>query len=528
MKFGEFLTTENLVSTDAVKEALAVQGVSKGKIGRILVDLGLLSQETCNTALEKFLRVSQDESILQKIASDPALTIEAVESANTKGFLLSGELPILLLAGFRDDLVREVERRVSKFEVRLISGEQASVLSSLKSRQNKQENILSAPQLQKETPPAILRRDSDPYQELFLSLLKAAKENNASDIHFDTTREGISVRFRINGDLHEQKRLPMNHTQSIMTEVKRQTGLPLTVVGSPSGGSARFDALKLKVRAQSNGQILGESVVLRLIDEDKTRFASLDAVGSDEMFLADMKRAIQFSNGLILLCGQTGSGKSWTLYSVLMSLDRVTQKIITIEDPVEYEGDGLMQIEVKEKRITFSDALRSCLRLDPDVIMVGEIRDEETAGLAFKAASTGHLVFSTLHTNGAIEALVRLKGLGVADDLIRSNIRLISALTLKKRLCSHCRIEVSSDEGLSDELKALRAMDVRLFRRNSEGCEQCFQGVTGRILLCESVNQEMVERALENKIVPGYRSLSQCAVEYAAHGIIGVEDAVSL
>jgi type II secretory ATPase GspE/PulE/Tfp pilus assembly ATPase PilB-like protein len=164
-------------------------------------------------------------------------------------------------------------------------------------------------------------------------------------------------------------------------------------------------------------------------------------------------------------------------------------KVITIEDPVEYEGAGLMQVDVSDGRCSFKEALRSSLRLDPDVIMVGEIRDEETAELAFKAASTGHLVFSTLHTNGAMEAVTRLKGLKIADDLITENLRLVSALTLKKRLCDECKIEVSDAllEKYGSDVLSLWHQGAKFFERNLKGCgaKGCMGGATGRVLLVE-------------------------------------------
>jgi type II secretory ATPase GspE/PulE/Tfp pilus assembly ATPase PilB-like protein len=228
------------------------------------------------------------------------------------------------------------------------------------------------------------------------------------------------------------------------------------------------------------------------------------------------------------MCGQTGSGKSLTLFSVLSSLDRKTMKVITIEDPVEYEGEDMMQIEVLAGKISFQDALRSSLRLDPDIIMVGEIRDEETAELAFKASSTGHLVFSTLHTNGALEAIVRLKGLGVPDDIIKSNVRLISALTLKKVLCDECKLVVHPGEILDKaNFDSLAFQDAEFFRRNTVGCSSpgCIQGAAGRTLLSESVGANEVSAFIDHRIVPGFRSIRQHAVELAACGRIGVEDA---
>ena len=212
-------------------------------------------------------------------------------------------------------------------------------------------------------------------------------------------------------------------------------------------------------------------------------------------------------------------------------MDRKKKKVLSIEDPVEYEGDGISQIDVNKNQITFSEALRSSLRLDPDVIMVGEIRDKETAELAMKAASTGHLVFSTLHTNGAIEAIGRLQGMGIPSDILEENIELVSALTLRKKLCPECRVirkNFSDEEVL--EFSSLIGQGVELFEASGRSCGKpgCFNGVIGRQLITESIGREAVSAKIRGEIVPGYRTLKECAKEYACLGVISSKDVVGL
>ena len=525
--FGKFLLSKNLITDAELEEALAAQPFSKRKVGRVLVELSMISQEECDQALSEYLEVKQEDHLLALVADKLMHSkVQVVSASGCIGFLMLIESPKLFLDKFSDRLVEMTEKIASSFEVRLTSAEQWELLTAISLKEDAHTPSTSA---QFDAMP-VRALSSTPYRDMLISLLDRAKAVNASDVHFDSTLEGLVIRFRVNGDLAAVKSVKREHSQSFLTEVKSQTGLPLTVIGAPCSGAARFPSLNLRVRAQSNGQIHGETIVLRIIDEERTKNASIGSIGADALFEKDLRTAMNYSNGLILMCGQTGSGKSWTLYSLLMSLDRQTSKVITIEDPVEYEGPGLMQIEVTEGKVSFQDALRSSLRLDPDVIMVGEIRDEETAELAFKAASTGHLVFSTLHTNGALEALVRLKGLGIDDDVIASNVRLVSALTLRKRLCPACRIPLDPTEAaaMSAELGALAFSGAELFRRNVEGCNSpgCHQGAIGRTLLVESVTQENIREAREGYLVPGFRSLKQCALEMAASGAIAAEEAL--
>lgn len=525
--FGKYLISKNIINQDQLEEALAVQPMSKNKIGRVLVELGTITQSVCDSSLIDYLNVSEEQNIASLMSEKLNRTLITVVEANgEKGYLLRSSPQKLFLNSFSDVLVQAAEVISERFEIKILGIDQWSLMGSLTFGDQK-----ASPKITFDVERTqIVSNTSTPYKDLLLNLLEKAKNLNASDVHFDSTLDGLSIRFRVNGDLVTVKSIKRELAQSFLTEVKSQTGLPLTVIGAPCSGAAKFSNLNLKVRAQSNGQIHGETIVLRLINEENTKNASIDTIGADDVFKNDIQKALGFSNGLILMCGQTGSGKSWTLYSLLMSLDRSTSKIITIEDPVEYEGNGLMQIEISDGKMGFQEALRSSLRLDPDVIMVGEIRDEETAELAFKAASTGHLVFSTLHTNGALEALARLKGLGIPDDVVESNVRLISALTLKKNLCESCKIPISIDEvhTLNDEAESVAHQDIQFFKRNSQGCSnpKCHQGATGRVLLYESITQEQIQCFRENLVVPGFRSLKQCALERAATGTIGIEEVV--
>jgi len=525
MMFGEYLVKEQLISLEQLEEAVAIQSITKKKLGRILVELGYLAQENCDLAIVNFKNLKpHSEPISSLLDQHFQSKTKTIKVGSDQAFLVQTLPNKLVMNRYSDLLVQKAETVTSEFETIILGNEQWKVLTSILIEKPK-DFVSSTDEYESNLPVQIV---ATPYRDLLYDLLAKAKTCHASDVHFDSTSEGVTIRFRVNGDLTTIKLVKHELAQSFLTEVKSNTGLPLTVIGTPCSGSAKFPHLNLKVRSQSNGQIHGETIVLRLIDEEKTKDASIDAIGADYAFKTEVRKALGFSNGLILICGQTGSGKSWTLYSLLMELDRNSSKVITIEDPVEYEGPGLMQIEVSDGKIDFKNALRSSLRLDPDVLMIGEIRDEETAELAFKAASTGHLVLSTLHTNGALEALTRLKGLGIAEDVIDSNVRLISALSLKKSLCNCCKLKVEIDEirNLNEELEGMAFDEVQFFKRNPLGCSNsdCYRGATGRVLVYESITQEQIREFRRNNIIPGFRTLKQYTLEKSASGIIDIED----
>ena len=287
--------------------------------------------------------------------------------------------------------------------------------------------------------------------------------------------------------------------------------------------------LGIKLRSEYVPEALGEAIVCRLINFSQIRNACLESIGGDSLFIDPIKKVLRKKHGLILMCGQTGSGKSYTLFSTLMSIDRSRKKVISIEDPVEYEGEGILQIDINKDGLSFSEALRSSLRLDPDIIMVGEIRDRDTADLVMKASSTGHLVFSTIHTNGALQAITRLKGMGISEDVLDENIELVSALTLVKKLCPKCKKLMTDVSGeIRQEFSSLLSMGVILYEENPDGCETCFKGIIGRQILTETIGKDIIAEKIRGGIVPGYRTLRECAKEYACLGVISPRDVVGL
>lgn len=513
--FGQYLLDKNIITEAALNEALETQEFLREKLGRVLMAQGVLNLEKLNNALVDFLKVENAQALIDIYKNQGDLL--KVLLKNDVLVFLDTKNKYLFLEKFSDEFLKEIEKKYDFKKVFIITVDQKKYLSGL-FEENRNESLKEKPKIY------------GPFDRFLSSVFSEAKKLKASDIHFDVEDHGLSVRLRVHGDLVEFKKVEKSHVQSLMTKLRGEVGLPLSVVGRPASGSKNIEEFNIKVRAEYSPETLGETIVCRIIDNEKIKSANLDSIYADSIFTDFLKKSLKRKNGLILLCGQTGSGKSLTLFSALMSLDRMKKKIITIEDPVEYEGLGLTQIDVNKHKLTFSEALRSSLRLDPDVIMVGEIRDEETAQLAMRASSTGHLVLSTLHTNSAIGAISRLNGMGIKEDVLLENVLQISALTLKKELCEKCKKPITEwrDEELKQEFLCLEANGTEFFEENPEGCENCIHGVIGRRLLTETIDSDVVYSKIFSQNNGGYRTLLDCGKEYASHGIISPYEVVGL
>ncbi|MGE0631483.1 MAG: GspE/PulE family protein [Pseudobdellovibrionaceae bacterium] len=372
-----------------------------------------------------------------------------------------------------------------------------------------------------------LLQDSGPYASLLRDLMQAAKSRGASDVHIEPHEQGVDLRLRIDGNLMLEKTVDVGHRESLILETKRIFGLSIGISGRPQDGRSSFPSLRLDVRVSLLPTHFGEKIVMRLLNLDAS-FA-LEQLG----FLKDeqevLERATRFDNGVVIVSGPTGSGKTRTLYSLLNKIDPRRHNIVTLEDPIEYRIDGLNQVQVSEK-MTFASALRAVLRQDPDVILVGEIRDSETAKLCFQAAETGHLVFSTLHANGALEVIDRLRGLGVDDFALQSNLRLSIAQRLEQTICRECSVAVPEDYILNTYREELKEypLDRRInaFQKSEEcwKCPHCNDGVSGRAPILEYASYTDPEETGEKKELFLYRSLEESRMVRMFQGDVACED----
>jgi type IV pilus assembly protein PilB len=322
-----------------------------------------------------------------------------------------------------------------------------------------------------------LLSDVGPYAKLLKDLVTEAKTKSASDIHIEPTELGIDFRLRVDGNLVLVRSIELHHRESLILEAKRIFGLAIGVSGKPQDGRASLPSLRLDLRVSLLPTHFGEKVVMRLLNLDASfNLAELGFLESERKMF---ERALQYEDGVIVISGPTGSGKTRTLYALLKALNPKRLNIVTLEDPIEYRIEGLNQVQVNRK-MNFADALRSVLRQDPDVILVGEVRDAETAKLCFQAAETGHLVFTTLHANGSLEVIERLSGLGVEKLVLESNLRLSVAQRLEQKLCVECA-EKTSTEVTNWFLEKHPAALSELRMRHDEGCPSCVSGIKGRV-----------------------------------------------
>ena len=374
-----------------------------------------------------------------------------------------------------------------------------------------------------------------PYGQLFRSCVRAAHVAGASDIHIEPTKSGVDIRFRVFGEMQPPwKQLTLDHKQSFVVAVKKETKLAIGVSGKPQDSRCTVEGVPVDLRVNLLPTLFGEKIVLRLLDAG--REFGIEKLGIPTKALTDMMAALNYRNGVVLISGPTGSGKTTTLYSMLCAIDRTRKNIVTLEDPVEYTIAGINQVRIDPK-VSFAGALRAVLRQDPDVILVGEIRDEESAQLAFKAAATGHLVLSTVHANGAVEVVGRLLGLGIDKDTLRENLRFSAAQRLVGRLCQRCSTEapVTLCEYAKHAVDAHSDTKAATFRtRSSSGCEQCREGVTGRIPTIEYMNKKGIVRLLEAGSSASARSgvlkqtLKGAAYDLASAGLIDVREIISI
>lgn len=314
-------------------------------------------------------------------------------------------------------------------------------------------------------------------------LVREAHDAQASDIHLEATREGLRARFRIDGVLQDVPNPPRGLEAAVISRIKLLAELDIAERRLPQDGRirVRLDQRELDLRVSTVPTLYGESVVLRLLDRGG-RPVALDELGMAPDALTEFRGLAERPHGILLATGPTGSGKTTTLYAALGLRQRNAEKIITVEDPVEYHLDQVTQVPVHTKAgMTFASALRSILRQDPDVLMIGEMRDTETAGIAVQAAMTGHLVFSTLHTNDAVSALVRLTDLGVEPYLVAATLEGVLAQRLVRRICPDCRERYKPDPQ-AVALLAQQPVGAKTLERG-RGCAKCretgFRGRTG-------------------------------------------------
>lgn len=343
--------------------------------------------------------------------------------------------------------------------------------------------------------------DNKPVVEIVNEIIEDSITKGASDIHFDPFDKVINVRIRIDGELHDYCQIPDQVRKNLTTRIKIISGMNITESRLPQDGAIKHldNDKQLDLRVSSLPTIHGEKIVIRILDYSMS-LAGLETLGLTEANLSKVKTALTAPNGIILVTGATGSGKSTTVYSMLQLLNKTERNIITVEDPVEMKMKGLNQVQVmSEIGLDFNTTLRSILRQDPDVIMIGEIRDDETARIAVRASITGHLVLSTIHTNNSLNTIERLLDMDVERYLLGSALTAIISQRLIKKLCPKCRKSRPTTTYEKNLFKTVLNKDIEAIYE-PVGCDECFNGYKGRNALHEVLllNQDVRDAIINN------------------------------
>jgi general secretion pathway protein E len=502
MRLGEILIERRLITQEDLDRALELQRERGDKLGKILVDLGFIAQREVLSALAEQLQVP-----LLTLDGPPAVSPE-IETLSPRFLRQFRCLPVALhdhtvTLAMADPLDFETRSAVSSctgLNVTPGLAAEQEILDAIDryyGQTAKTETELASPGDAAEDLEHLRDMASEaPVIRLVNAMIAQAVESRASDIHIEPFEKEFRIRYRIDGVLVSRDSPPRELKAAIISRVKLMARLNIAERRLPQDGRIKIKTLgrEVDLRVSTLPTLYGESVVMRLLDRSAGDFYDLERLGFDQHMLSRMQYYTSLPHGILLVTGPTGSGKSTTLYSALKRVNQTDKKIITIEDPVEYQMDGINQIPVNPQiGLTFAAGLRHIVRQDPDVIMVGEIRDRETADIAIRASLTGHFVYSTLHTNDAPSAITRLTDMGVENYLLTSSLVAVLAQRLVRVICEQCKQPGGTAVTPEGET-------VCVFR--GAGCENCYgTGYHGRVGIFElmELNEELRAIIMRNE-----------------------------
>jgi len=452
IRLGDLLVQQKLISLDQLQFALEQQKRSGRKLGRVLVDNAFVSEDQISEAIAKQLNIpyinlkyyNVNLEIVRRLPENQARRFRAVALEERNGVLLVGMADPTDLFAF-DEIARLLKRDI---DVAVVT--EGQLLETIDRVYRRTEEISGLAKAVSEdlgdtyidfgALSDTVGTEEAPVVKLLQTMFDDATQVRASDIHIEPQEARVQIRFRIDGALHLQTEADSKIAPSLALRLKLMSGLDISEKRLPQDGrfNIRVRDQAVDVRISTMPTQYGESVVMRLLNQSGS-FLTLDKLGMPADMLKRFREIIQRSNGMVLVTGPTGSGKTTTLYAGLAEINTIDQKIITVEDPVEYRLPGINQVQVNEKiELTFSRVLRSALRQDPDIILVGEMRDAETAQIGMRAAMTGHLVFSTLHTRDTAGTLFRLVDMGAPKYMVASSVQAVLAQRLLRRVCESC------------------------------------------------------------------------------------------
>ena len=555
VRLGQILVQQKWLSEAQLQFALDDQKRSGRKLGRICVENGFVTEEQVCAALAKQLNIpyialkfySINPDIVRLLPENPARRFRAVALEERNGALLIGMADPTDLFAY-DEIARVVKRRI---ELALVNeGELLQTMDRIYRRTDEISDF--ARELEQDVGDNFVDfgalggapgLEEAPVVKLLQSLFDDATQVRASDIHIEPQETKLQIRFRIDGILHVQTEADIKIASALALRLKLTSGLDISEKRLPQDGrfAIQVQQQQIDVRISTMPTQFGESIVMRLLNQSGG-ILSLDAIGMPGWMVKRFREILQRPNGLVLVTGPTGSGKTTTLYGALAELNGSANKLITIEDPVEYRLAGINQVQVNEKiELTFARVLRSTLRQDPDVVLVGEMRDQETAQIGMRAALTGHMVLSTLHTNDAASTPIRLLDMGVPGYMVAASLQAVLAQRLVRLICESCTEPYTLLPSEQEWLK-LELGDIVSERRyfHGRGCSHCnntgYKGRTGVYEMLE-MTEEVAEAANHQELAQflkvahaqiGDQTLRRHAVSLVASGKTTVSEAMRI
>ena len=552
IRLGDLLVQQNVITEDQLMSALAEQKNTGQKLGRTLVSMGLVEEMSLLSLLAEQLNVPFINLFTYDLRPEVVRLLPEVQARRYRVIVLQDHVDRCLVGMSdptdiyaMDNLKSHLGKNIEVAVVR-----ESDLLTAIETIYRRTQEIQDlAGALDEELTEGDftldqLEEDTDasnaPVVRLLRTVFEDAVKANASDIHIEPDEKVMRIRQRIDGVLQEQVMNEKRIASALVLRLKLMAGLDISEKRLPQDGRFNFKVQdkSIDVRLSTMPVQYGESVVMRLLDQSSA-LMTLEELGMPDSVSNVFRQQVYSPHGMILVTGPTGSGKTTTLYAALSELNSSTKKIITVEDPVEYRLPRINQVQVNSKiELTFARVLRAALRQDPDVVLVGEIRDKETVEIGIRASLTGHLVLSTLHTNDAVSTAMRLVDMGIEPYLAASSLRAILAQRLMRKICDHCKEEQNLEQLQKDWLFAsqLSEDDTSHTYYHGTGCHNCNgTGYRGRIGIYEFLEiDDAAGKALQvndsealavaAKAQPNYRSLPEHAMELAQKGVTSLEE----
>ncbi len=547
-KIGDILIDKNLISEVELKSALDEQKKTGRKVGQILIERGLITEDQLLDTLSERLKIPKIS--LESLVLDPrVVSLVPVEAARRFGLIPVFKIGNTLTVAMSDPLnIIAIEELgyLTKCEIKRVVGSHSEITNAIDqyySVADSMHGVIGDVAVHDDPPTpengqGFMAAEADtPVVKLVNLIISQAVKDRASDIHVEPDEKQLRIRYRINGVMREEASPPKNLQAEIISRIKVAADMDVSEKRLPQDGRmlVNIDGNDIDLRISTLPTVHGEKIVIRILDR-RVLNIGLDRLGFTENILSRWNNLIRLKEGLILITGPTSSGKTTTLYAVLQEINSIEKNIITVEDPVEYSLPLINQVQTNEKAgLTFASSLRSILRQNPDIIMIGEVRDTETAAMAIRSALTGHLVFSTLHTNDAPSSVGRLVDMGVAKYLVAASLKAVLAQRLVRTNCPECSEQYRPPEfelrlanllGRTDDFKFMHGV----------GCSKCrmtgYKGQTGVFELIE-VDEHIAEMIINGESDlqirnyasrQGYMPLFLAGIEKVRRGLVSLDE----